>query len=90
MKNSRVRLCMSSVFAIILYIVLQELVLSFSSVYLVLKKSITFCDGFFMVFLPDFDSVFWFFIEFVSFFYIKCLVESIHIDKRSESSVEPW
>ncbi len=29
MKNSRVRLCMSSVFAIILYIVLQELVLSF-------------------------------------------------------------
>ena len=29
MKNSRVRLCMSSVFAMILYIILQELVLSF-------------------------------------------------------------
>jgi len=35
MKNNWVRLCMSSVFAIILYIILQELVLSFSSVYLV-------------------------------------------------------
>ena len=29
MKNSKVWLCMSSVFAIILYIILQELVLSF-------------------------------------------------------------
>ena len=29
MKNNWVRLCVSSVFAIILYIILQELVLSF-------------------------------------------------------------
>ena len=35
MKNNWVRLCMSSVFVMILYIILQELVLSFSSVYLV-------------------------------------------------------
>ena len=35
MKNSKVRLCILSVFAIILYIVLQELVLSFLSIYLV-------------------------------------------------------
>ena len=35
MKNSKVRLCILSVFAIILYIILQELVLSFLSIYLV-------------------------------------------------------
>ena len=39
MKNSRVWLCMSSVFAIILYIVLQELVLSYLVFKINFKKS---------------------------------------------------
>jgi len=42
MKNSRVRLCILSVFAIILYIVLQELVLSFLNSYFPARRDIAF------------------------------------------------
>ncbi len=42
MKNSKVRLCILSVFAIILYIVLQELVLSFLNSYFPAKRDIAF------------------------------------------------
>ena len=42
MKNSRVRLCISLVFAIILYIVLQELVLSFLNSYFPARRDIAF------------------------------------------------
>ena len=42
MKNSRVWLCMSSVFAMILYIILQELVLSFSNSYFPARRDIAF------------------------------------------------
>jgi len=42
MKNNWVRLCISLVFAIILYIVLQELVLSFLNSYFPAKRDIAF------------------------------------------------
>ena len=41
-KNSKVRLCILSVFAIILYIVLQELVLSFLNSYFSVRRDIAF------------------------------------------------
>ena len=42
MKNNWVRLCMSSVFAMILYIILQELVLSFLNSYFPARRDIAF------------------------------------------------
>ena len=43
-----------------------------------------------IILLPDFNSFFWFFVQFVSFFYIKRLIPSLGVYQWTKCSVITW